>query len=116
MPNTDLLSAGGAIPQVFPIITLGELDQTEVKLYCNESLVSRIESVEILANTYQVSRVEASDLAEIYREPSYFWPVELRSEEAASRWVRLSIKPDHQNAFERRWIIDFHSRTPRNIL
>jgi len=77
MTETALLQIGGEVPAAFPIQTLGDLDQSEVKFYCNESLLDKITRIELQANTYLVSAVDRKDLTEIFRCASYYWPLPL---------------------------------------
>jgi hypothetical protein len=123
--STEVLGLGGAVPLMgLPIEKLGDLDQIQVEFFCNESLVPKIGSVEIQANTYLVSEVKADQLAERMKPPTYYWPLPLTPEELQSRWVRLSIKPDLKKplppgasgVIEERWLMDFHVTTPKKIV
>ncbi|MGD0295837.1 MAG: hypothetical protein ABSE86_01905, partial [Bryobacteraceae bacterium] len=100
----------------FPIGTMGELDQTELQIYCNESLVDKIAGVEVFANTYRVASVDRDNLCEILGLPSYYWPQPLTETELASRWVALNMKPDQENSIYKKWLVDFHLQTPVRVL
>jgi hypothetical protein len=114
--ETDFLQVGSEVPTDFPIGSMGELDQTELQLYCNESLVDKIARIEVCANTYRVASVNRNDLGEIFGWPSYYWPLPLTETELASRWVALNIKPDQERSMYQKWVIDFHLQTPERVL
>jgi hypothetical protein len=114
--ETDVVQIGLEVPTDFPIGTLGELDQTELQIYCNESVVGKIAGIEVHAKTYRVASVEGGDLREIFGWPSYYWPLPLTETELDSRWVVLNIKPDQEKSMYRKWLIDFHLQTPVRVL
>lgn len=116
MTDTDFLRIEPEVTKDFPIGTMGELDQTELQLYCNESLVDKIAEVEVFANTFRVASVDGNNLGEIFGWPSYYWPLPLTETELASRWVALHIKPDQEKSIYRKWLIDFHLQTPVRVL
>jgi hypothetical protein len=116
MTATDFLQIEPEVTNGFPIGTMGELDQTELQIYCNESLVDKIAGVEVFANTYRVASVDRDNLCEILGLPSYYWPQPLTETELASRWVALNMKPDQENSIYKKWLVDFHLQTPVRVL
>jgi hypothetical protein len=116
MTDTDVLRIEPEVTDDFPIRTVGELDQTELQLYCNESLVDKIAEVEVFANTYRVASVDRRELGEIFGWPSYYWPLPLTETELASRWIALNMKSDQQSSIYKKWLIDFHLQTPVRTL
>jgi hypothetical protein len=116
MIETDFLQIEPQLTNDFPIGTVGELDQMELQLYCNESLVDKIARIEVWANTYCVASVDRNDLGEIFGIPN-IWPLlPVTETELASRWVSLNMKPDQEMSMYRKWLIDFHVQTPVRVL
>ena len=118
---TDQLSFGGELLHTRTIPTLGELERHEIGVFISENLVSRLRSIAIIANIYEVARLEREDLYRESIEGPPWWPEnpswpELAPDAKDLAWVALSRStglPFPEYLPNVSWLLDFYARTPR---
>jgi hypothetical protein len=103
-----------------PIPTLGSLDQHEVSVFMSKALASKVRSISLVANVYEVGRMQREDIyIESTNDPPWWpensdWPDLGRTAKNLS-WVELTRatgleSPEYVENV--RWLIDFYRQTP----
>jgi hypothetical protein len=117
----EQLFFGGELLHDSPIGTLGALERHEIEVFMSRDLARRVRSIQIVANIYEVARLERADIYEESAEGPAWWPENPHWPELALTaknltWVTLTRAtglPCPEYLPNVPWLLDFYTQTPR---
>lgn len=119
--TAEQLFFGGELLRDPSIGTLGALERHEIGVFMSDHLAGRLRSIQILANVYEVARLDRDDIFEESVEGPPWWPENPHWPELALTardltWVTLTRStglPFPEYLPNVPWLLDFYSATPR---